>query len=38
MIRQEMLSVVHHRMPVLVGLDVVDYTSLAALSGMIGSG
>ena len=27
---QEMLSVVHHRMPVLAGLDVVDYTDLAS--------
>ena len=29
---QEMLSVVHHRMLVLAGLDAVDYTSLATLS------
>ena len=32
MIRQEMLSVVHHRMPVLAGLDVVDYVTLRPLS------
>ena len=38
MTRQEMLSVVHHRMPVLAGLDVVDYTSLAALSEGISLG
>ena len=31
--RQEILSVVHHRTLVLAGLDVVDYTFLAALSG-----
>ena len=38
MIRREMLSVVHHRMPVLAGLDVVDYTSLAALPRSTSSG
>ena len=38
MIRQEMLSVVPHRMPVLAGPDVVDYTSLAALSSSTSSG
>ena len=32
MMTQEMLSVVHHRVLVLAGLDAVDYTPLATLS------